>query len=160
MATRWLLEGSADGVHYQVIEDKTTVQTDLPHDLIVREKGIRLRFLKLTVQEVPYARKPCISGFRVFGKGNGDTPAPAEAIATRTDDLSFEVEIRSGEEGSDRALGYNILWGSEPEKLYHSYMTYQKKQKIGALVKGKTYYVRIDSFNENGITEGTEITVV
>ena len=29
------------------------------------------RFMKLTVQEVPYARKPCISSFRVFGKVTG-----------------------------------------------------------------------------------------
>lgn len=26
---------------------------------------------------------------------------------------------------------------------------------IGALVKGETYYVRVDAFNENGITEET-----
>ena len=160
MVTRWILEGSADDLHYQVIEDKSTALTDLPHDLIVREKGLRIRYLKLTVQEVPYAQRPCISGFRVFGKGNGDAPAPAEAIAARTDELSFEVEIRSGEEGSDRALGYNILWGSGPEKLYHSYMTFQNKQKIGALVKGRSYCVRVDSFNENGITEGTTMTIV
>lgn len=160
MVTRWLLEGSADGLHYQVIEDKTGAQTDLPHDLIVREEGLRLRFLRLTVREVPYARKPSISGLRVFGKGDGYAPAPAKAEVTRTDGLSFEAEIRSGENGPGRALGYNILWGSDPEKLYHSYMTFRKKQKIGGLVRGRSYYVRIDSFNENGITEGTAVTVV
>lgn len=49
----------------------------------------------------------------------------------------------------------NLLWGSSPEKLYHSYMVFDTKQRIGALVKGKNYYVRVDAFNENGITEGT-----
>ena len=28
-------------------------------------------------------------------------------------------------------------------------------QRIGALIKGRDYFVRVDAFNENGITEGT-----
>ena len=27
-------------------------------------------------------------------------------------------------------------------------------QRVGALVAGEKYYVRVDAFNENGITEG------
>ena len=27
-------------------------------------------------------------------------------------------------------------------------------RRIGALIKGREYYVRVDAFNENGITEG------
>ena len=34
-------------------------------------------------------------------------------------------------------------------------MCFEKKLKIGALVKGQSYTVRVDTFNENGITEGT-----
>ena len=26
--------------------------------------------------------------------------------------------------------------------------------RVGALIKGREYYVRVDAFNENGITEG------
>lgn len=33
-------------------------------------------------------------------------------------------------------------------------MTFERECTIGALVKGKEYYVRVDAFNENGITEG------
>ena len=72
--TRWKLEGSLDGEHYFVIEDKSEVATDLSHDLIVREEGVRVRFLKLTVLEVPYGQQPCISGVRVFGVGDGEKP--------------------------------------------------------------------------------------
>lgn len=53
--------------------------------------------------------------------------------------------------------GSNILWGSSPEKLYNSYMIFGKSQRIGALVKGREYYVRVDAFNENGITEGKTV---
>ena len=53
------------------------------------------------------------------------------------------------------ALGYNILFGSSPEKLYHSYLVFHSgTQRVGALVKGREYFVRVDAFNENGITAG------
>lgn len=39
-------------------------------------------------------------------------------------------------------------------------MTFEESQKIGALVKGQDYYVRVDAFNENGITEGNRIVKV
>lgn len=63
----------------------------------------------------------------------------------------MEVEI---EEAGD-TVGYNILWGHRPDKLYHSYMVFEGgRKRIGALVKGQEYYVRVDAFNEAGITEG------
>lgn len=52
---------------------------------------------------------------------------------------------------------YNILWGHSPDKLYHSYLVMGNRieeKRIGALVNGQDCYVRIDSFNENGITYG------
>ena len=52
------------------------------------------------------------------------------------------------------ATGYNILWGHDAEKLYHSYMVFGNSKRIGALVKGTDYYVRVDAFNESGITHG------
>ena len=58
-------------------------------------------------------------------------------------------------EAQDNALGYNILFGNSPDKLYHSYMTFKAgDQRIGALIKGRNYFVRVDAFNESGITEG------
>ena len=57
-------------------------------------------------------------------------------------------------------LGYNILWGHRPDKLYHSYLVMGKginDKHIGALVKGQACYVRVDAFNENGITVGEAI---
>lgn len=150
--TRWKLEGSADGVQYTVIEDKSEVQTDLSHDLVVREEGIRVRFLKLTIFAVPYAQQPCISGLRVFGIGDGEKPAVPSYTAERIGDLDMKVRVKG-----ENAVGYHILWGSSPEKLYHSYLIFGEEQVIGALVKGRSYCVRVDAFNENGITEGEEI---
>lgn len=162
--TRYLLEGSADGVSYEVLEDKSEAETDLPHDFIVLNgaAGRRLRYVRLTVLEVPYDQKPCISGLRVFGIGEEEKPAAPAFAALRTNDIDMEVTVKP-KAGGGRALGYVVLWGSAPEKLYHSRMVFadpenpaaELRQRIGALVKGREYCVRVDAFNEGGITEGT-----
>ena len=152
LVTRWLLEGSMDSETWFVIEDKSQAETDLSHDLVVREDGFTARFLKLSKMEVPYGQQPCISGLRVFGKGDGCAPKAPEFTAVRTNDLDMEVTVAAQEDAS----GYNILFGSSPDKLYHSYLRFAPgSQRVGALVAGREYYVRVDAFNENGITEGT-----
>ena len=152
LATQWKLTGSADGKDWFVIEDKSDVQTDLTHDLILREEGIRVRFLRLSDMAVPYGQQPCISGLRVFGLGQGEKPAAPVFTVRRETDLDMMVSVQSQE----NTLGYNILFGNSPNKLYHSSMNFKAgDQRIGALIKGRNYFVRVDAFNENGITEGT-----
>ena len=152
LATQWRLTGSADGKDWFVIEDKSDVQTDLTHDLILREEGIRVRFLRLSDMAVPYGQQPCISGLRVFGLGQGEKPAAPVFTVRRENDLDMMVSVQSQE----NTLGYNILFGNSPNKLYHSSMNFKAgDQRIGALIKGRNYFVRVDAFNENGITEGT-----
>ena len=154
--TCWKLEGSLDGDTYFTIEDKTNALTDLPHDLIVRENGFGCRYVKLTVNALPYQQNAHVSGLRVFGSGAGNKPEPAtEVKVIKESDLDLVVSW-----GENDATGVNILWGNAPEKLYHSYMVFGKtKQKIGALIKGEPVYLRIDTFNESGITEGQIIKV-
>ena len=130
LATQWKLEGSEDGESWFVIEDKSQAQTDLSHDLIVREEGFRARFLRLGNMAVPYEQAPCVSGLRVFGLGDGEKPAAPRFTAKRSGDLDML-------------------------ELYHSYMVFAPGEtRVGALVKGRSYFVRVDAFNENGITEG------
>ena len=149
--TQWKLEGSADGESWFVIEDKSEAQTDLSHDLIIREEGFAARYLRLSEMAVPYGQNPCVSGLRAFGLGRGEKPAVPQFTAVRANDLDMLVGIKP----QDSALGYNILFGSSPEKLYHSCMVFAAgEHRLGALIKGREYYVRVDAFNENGITEG------
>jgi hypothetical protein len=156
--TRWLLEGSLDGENYFTIEDKREAQTDYSHDFIVKEGGLYVRYIKLTVKELPYRAVPCISGIRVFGLSNGEMPEKAErVIAIRKNDLDMEVSW-----SAEDAVGANILWGYAPDKLYHSCMVYGdcRSRYIGALIKGQPVYVRLDIFNENGIAEGDIIEAI
>lgn len=58
--TKCKLEGSFDGKNYFVIEDKSGVDTNLPHDLIVKEKGIKARYIKLIVVSFLMINRVCI----------------------------------------------------------------------------------------------------
>lgn len=155
--TRWILEASVDGKEYFVLEDKSNVETDLSHDLILREDGIKARYIRCTVKELPFNQQPCISGLRVFGLGEGELPNKATGIQTEMEsDLDLSVTWEK-----DDAVGHNVLWGFAPDKLYHSYMVFGVNGvKIGALIKDQTLYVRVDSFNEKGITKGEVYKVV
>ena len=156
MKTQWKLEGSLDEKAWFVIEDKSQAETDLPHDLIVCEEGFSARFLRLSQMAVPYEQKPCVSGLRVFGLGEGEKPAVPSFTVRRTGDLDMNVSIQKQE----NTLGYNILFGESPEKLYHSYMVFHDgDQRVGALIKGRAYFVRVDAFNENGITGGVCVSL-
>lgn len=154
--TQWVLEGSADGSEYFIIEDKRNVQTDYSHDFIVREEGILVRYLKLTVKALPYKAVPCVSGIRAFGLGNQALPEKAEEVEIH---LVGELDMDVSWKAKD-VVGANILWGYAPDKLYHSCMVYKNnRRRIGALVKGEPVYVRVDVFNENGIAQGELIEV-
>ena len=162
-ATRWFLETSTDGEHWFEMENWRHTDTDLPHNLVVWEDGLPATYIRLTVIETPYHRPACISGLRVFGRGCGNAPAPVtEAEAARLDGMSMNVtwkEVYSSNEFASwnhAAMGYEVLWGHAPEKLYHSYRVFGRTQvEIRALMANvERYYVRIDAFNECGITEG------
>jgi hypothetical protein len=156
LQTQWRLVGSTDGESWFVIEDKSDARTDLSHDLVLREDGLRARYIRLTDIVVPYGQSPCVSGLRVFGRGYGAKPEIPSFSAAQTGELDMAVTIREQE----NTLGYNILFGSAPDKLYHSYMVFSAGEKrIGALVKGCHYFVRVDAFNESGITEGRCISL-
>lgn len=151
LTTRWKLEGGTDGRTWFVIEDKSEADTDLPHDLIVREEGFAARFLRVSNMAVPYGQNPCISGLRVFGLDDGEEPASPIFTAQRDSGIDMTVII----EPQADALGYTILFGAAPEKLYHSATVFAPgEHRIGALIAGREYFVRVDAFNETGITEG------
>ena len=155
LKTQYLLEGSLDGEEFFVLEDKRESSSDLSHDFLVWEKGVKTRFVKISHMKVPYDQNPCISGLRVFGKCEGELPQQANYTIERISAIDMNVQILNPEISSTaEPVGYNILWGQDKDKLYHSYLTYEPMKRIGALVEGKSYFVRVDTFNQCGITEG------
>ncbi len=152
LKTRYLLEGSVDGKSWIVLEDKTQAETSLANDYITFQTGVLVRFVKITSYELPYSQKFALSGFRLFGKGIGQKPARVQNIvARRKDDLTGAVKW----EKVAGAIGYNVRFGAAQDKLYSSYQLYEQNEvMITVLNKGYACYVCVDSYNENGITEG------
>lgn len=104
---------------------------------------------------MPYGQAVCVSGLRVFGLANGAKPAVPVFQAKRESDVRLTVTAQA-----EGATGYNILWGTAPDKLYHSWMVFGTCElTMDALAKGQAYYLRVDAFNASGITEGTISTV-
>ena len=153
--TRWLLEWSADGENWEILIDKREAGIDLSNDYIELETPATLRYLRLTAVELPYGEKFAVSGLRVFGEGNRETPAPVtECRAIRLDDMTRKLHWAP----SDGATGYNVRYGIAPEKLYSSFLVYENSNVIlSSLTKGQTYYAAVDAFNESGITEGKTV---
>ena len=58
------------------------------------------------------------------------------------------------------AVGYNIRYGIAPEKLYHSWLVYDRTElEIGSLNAGPRYWAAVDSFNEAGVTPGPVVRI-
>lgn len=159
-ATRWLLEYSLDAQTWDVLDDRLdpdrTVQ-DRPHPCLVHEQGVELRYLRLTIAEMPFRQPACVSGIRVFGVARGSAPSsPSRVEAVRNNGLDMTVSWLH----DPQAVGHNVLWGYRPDKLYHSSMVFGSDTcHVGALVAGQDVFVRVDAFNRSGITHGTTMQV-
>jgi hypothetical protein len=147
---------SPDGKKWSVLADKSKNSTDVPHDYIELEKPVDTRFLKLENIHVPTG-KFAISGFRVFGYGNGPKPVPvSDFIVLRTgkDRRSAWLKWKP----SNDAFAYNIYMGISPDKLYNCIMIYGSNEYwLKALDNRVPYYFRIEAVNENGTSALTEI---
>lgn len=148
---RYILEGSADNNNWKIIADKSNTDESLCNDFVLLGDKVNYRYIRVTCLEVPYDQNFAISDVRVFGKGNGALPQ------------EVDFELKEGEDGSlilnwkkaKDSIGYNIRYGIEKEKLYNSWIIYDETTlRLNGLNKGSKYFVSIDSFNENGITEG------
>ena len=146
--SHYTLEASIDGENWTTLEK---VARECSNGYYEYPNGIRARYVRLTGGKLPYGQTLRVSGLRVFGNGGGEKPAKAEASAQRTGDLDAIVRWTH----LPTAQGCNVRYGIAPDKLYLSSLVYDADEvKLSTLIKGQDYYIRVDSFNENGITEG------
>lgn len=145
---------SLDGKKWDVVIDKSSNKTDVPHDYVELEKPIKARYLKLENIHMPTG-KFAISGFRAFGFGAGEKPAPVEqfmVLRTETDKRSAWLKWKPVE----GAYAYNIYIGIEPDKLYSSVIVHNTNEYYYAgMDRTKPYYFAIEAINENGTSTWT-----
>ncbi|PZR19172.1 MAG: carbohydrate-binding protein [Flavobacterium psychrophilum] len=153
---QYTVEYSEDGKKWKMLADKSTNTTDAPHDFIVLDKPVKARYLKVTNLRTPSGTF-AISDFRVFGKGTGKKPAKATGL-TINRNAADRCSVQLQWKGDAKATGYNIRFGRTPEELFQNYQVYGTDSlEINSLSNQWDYYFVVDSFNENGITKGTDI---
>ncbi|GAB3364259.1 family 43 glycosylhydrolase [Arachidicoccus ginsenosidivorans] len=152
---KYIMEGSKDGKHWEMLIDKSKNNADQVHDYTQLTAAKSLRYLKITCVSVP-AGKFSISGFRVFGKGPGPMPSAVTKVEIKRE-KSDSRTARLSWPTSASATGYVVHYGVAPGKLYNSVMLYdQQSLKLNGLNNGVPYYFRIDAFNEAGVQKGKE----
>ena len=146
--SHYKLEASLDKETWEMLEDTAR---ECSNGYYEYPEGVQARYIRLTGGALPYGQALRVSGLRIFGNGGGEKPSKAKASVERTSDLNALVRW----EPIPGAQGCNVRYGVAPDKLYMSWMVYGVNEvALSTLIKDQEYYICVDSFNENGITEG------
>lgn len=153
---QYILSYSLDGKKWIPLADKSKNNTDVPHDYVELAKPVQARYIRLENIHMPTG-KFAISGLRVFGHGNGNKPDPVKqffVLRTEKDKRSAWIKWSP----VSNAYAYNIYYGTEPTKLYTSVMVHQANEYwFKVMDSKKTYYFSIESINENGVSERSQV---
>ncbi|MBR2685786.1 MAG: family 43 glycosylhydrolase [Erysipelotrichaceae bacterium] len=156
LRTRYILEGSTDKEHWFMIHDASQNTDDRSHPYLILDEKYEVRYLRVTALELPYGEVFALSGLRVFGKGNGALPEKVKDLLVARESNGMDCHIRFSP--AKGAFGYNIRFGLSKDKLYNSMMVYDTTGVLLTTLNAtETYYVTVDSFNENGVTESGEV---
>jgi len=153
---QYLLQYSSDNRTWKTMADKTQSKNDLPHDYIEMNVPVKARYIRLTNYKVPGGTF-AISGLRVFGNAGGKAPANVEDLTIERSETDRCVVKLKWNKVRD-AIGYNIRYGSQMDKLYQNYQVLGGDSLIIRSLNGlQKYHFTIDAFNESGITQGKKI---
>ncbi len=156
---QYILHYSLDGRKWKVLVDKSSNLTDVPHDYIELPETVQARFIKLENVHMPTG-KFALSGFRIFGNGNGEAPGKVKdfvVLRTEKDKRSAFIKWKP----LDNAYAYNIYYGTAPDKLYTSIMVLGNNEYwLKTMDRTKDYFFTIEAINENGVSEKVEVIKV
>jgi len=155
---QFTIETSEDGKNWEMIVDRSNSEKDAPNAYLRLDKPVKAKYVRYRNVKVP-GNNLALSEIRVFGKGYGATPERVKDFKVDREDDRRDASLSW--EAVDGAQGYNIRWGIAPDKLYHSWLVYCKTDHfMRNLDRDTKYFFSIESFNENGISEKTQIITV
>ncbi len=151
--TQFKLHESLDGKNWNVIADLTNEKRDRPNAYIELPRPVRTRHIRY---EHIYVASPnlAISDIRVFGHSGDKPPATPANFKVRRDAKDARNAFVSWAKAPG-AVGYNILWGIQDDKLYQTYQVFADQKstlEIRALTVGQEYSFAIEAFNESGVS--------
>jgi len=147
---------SADGKKWNTLVDKSNNKTDIPHEYVELAAPVQARYIRLENIHMPTG-KFAISGFRVFGNGNGAKPAMVKQfIVLRTEKDKRSAYMKWSP--VNNAFAYNIYYGIAPDKLYNCVMVHSANEYwFKTMDNQKPYYFTIEAVNENGVSDKFQI---
>jgi len=153
---QYLLEYSNDNKTWATLADKTKDTVDAPHDYIELKTPVKARYIRLTNYYMPDGTF-ALADLRVFGSAGDQLPAAVDSL-TMVRNEKDRVSVKLDWKASPGAVGYNIRFGTAPDKLYHTYQVLGANSvAINSLNALQTYYFAIDVFNEKGVTKGEKV---
>ena len=152
---RYVIEGSVDGEKWLTLVDRKNSFRDVPNDYVELGSPQTVRYIRYKNIHVPTPNLS-ISGLRVFGLGQGKVPVMVKNLAVNRYKDRRDAMITWDQQKN--CQGYNVLWGIAPDKLYSSWMVYDKNQlELKSLTVDQDYYFAVEAFNENGVSERTKV---
>src|SRR5690606_12064751 len=140
---RFTLEVSEDGSNWKTVVDRSNSFEDAPNAYISLNQPVKGKFVRYNNVEVP-GNNLALSEIRVFGKGVGKKPVKVKGFTVDRQedrrDAAFKWNPVKG------AQGYNIRWGIAPDKLYQSWLIYDKNEHfMRNLDRDTKYYFSIEA---------------
>lgn len=155
--TQFKVYESSDNKNWELITDLTNEKHDRPNAYIEFQSPVSTRFIKY--EHVYVASKNlAISDIRIFGSANGTSPNPPDNFSVQRDSDRRNAFIKW--DSVPGAVGYNILWGIKPDKLYETYQVFADQPtelELRALTTTQEYYFAIEAFNESGVSAPTGV---
>ena len=150
-AQKYRIEQSVDGQAWIMLIDKSASTQDAPHAYFELPKAVTTRHLRITDLGTPGGGRFAIRDFRIFGKGNGQPPAPCPKFTVVRDPQDRRHATIEWEPAKD-AEGYAVRYGVAPDALNTQYeVRGTTKLEIRSLNADTEYHFAIEPFNENGV---------
>jgi xylan 1,4-beta-xylosidase len=155
LAFKYQVEYSINNSDWSMLADKAANMSDNSHDYTQLPAKVSARYIRIKNIRVPSGHF-AVSDLRIFGLGYGEKPAAAGKVTLNRNPEDKRQVIVSWK-NVPGATGYNIRYGTHPEKLYSTYQVMgDTSVVINSLSTLQEYHFAIEPFNENGYaTPGT-----
>ena len=141
---------SDDGRQWTLVIDKSDNDRDVPHDYIELRQPLRTRYLRVENLHMPSGGCFCLSGLRVFGLADGPRPAAVKRFTVERDKADPRNAMLTWTP-VDGAYGYNIYYGTAPDKLYNCItVNGETSYDLRGLDLDTDYYFAIQTLAETG----------
>ncbi|MCX6152370.1 MAG: family 43 glycosylhydrolase [Ignavibacteriales bacterium] len=146
---QYKFEISSDNKNWLLLIDKSTNQTDVPHDYIELIKPISARYIKLINVQTPGKGNFCVRDFRIFGNPDEVKFTNVKTFSVNRDSIDSRNALVKWEPVAN-ADGYIVKYGIAPDKSYNHYLIYDEiSLAIHSLNKGIEYFFSVEAF-DNG----------